>query len=439
MLSDVAESMLGPEVVHNPFSPGFGQPPTHLVGREDILGPLGAGLRAGPHDEAYTSVLVGPRGSGKTALLTEIGERAAEDGWIVLPVDASTSDLHGRIRQAAAYARATHEGAEAAAPGAKASNAVTGFRLGPLGAQWQGTQEAVEEWNTRYVLTALAEHARSAGTSVLLSIDELQGGDREELRRLVSDIQHVTTREQRPLAFVGSALPEVHYTLFRDPKLSFFRRCADFSLRPLNGADAAIGLRRTALAAGGDFEPAALEAAVEACGPLPYKMQLIGHHAWAMSGAPERAVDMLAVGSALEVAESRFSERVVLPAWNGLPERCRKYLAALSALGGIADRPALGSHFGSGIQGLSDAEQRLKLEGHIEEAGEMLRLTAAMPAEAVDRYSTGDALYGAHLSSDGALAPLVRARCNEYMPLARALCQLPRGHNGAHRSGRPRR
>lgn len=316
---------------------------------------------------------------------------------------------------------------------------MTGFRLGPLGAQWQGTQEAVEEWNTRYVLTALAEHARSAGTSVLLSIDELQGGDREELRRLVSDIQHVTTREQRPLAFVGSALPEVHYTLFRDPKLSFFRRCADFSLRPLNGADAAIGLRRTALAAGGDFEPAALEAAVEACGPLPYKMQLIGHHAWAMSGAPERAVDMLAVGSALEVAESRFSERVVLPAWNGLPERCRKYLAALSALGGIADRPALGSHFGSGIQGLSDAEQRLKLEGHIEEAGEMLRLTAAMPAEAVDRYSTGDALYGAHLSSDGALAPLVRARCNEYMPLARALCQLPRGHNGAHRSGRPRR
>jgi len=102
MLSDVAESMLGPEVAHNPFSPGFGQPPTRLVGREDILGPLGAGLRAGPHDEAYTSVLVGPRGSGKTALLTEIGERAAEDGWIVLPVDASTSDLHGRIRQAAA-------------------------------------------------------------------------------------------------------------------------------------------------------------------------------------------------------------------------------------------------------------------------------------------------------------------------------------------------
>lgn len=437
MLLGMDASTLASSIDQNPFSPGFGQPPTHLVGRDEILQAVGAGLLAGPKAEAYTSVLIGPRGSGKTVLLTEIGQRAAADGWIVLPVDASTRGLDDRIRQAVAYARTTHEGAEAAAPGERVSSHMTGLHLGPVGAHWRPPEVAPKEWSTRYVLTALVEYARSADTSVLLTVDEMQGGDREELRRLVADLQHITPREQRPLAFVGSALPEVHYTLFRDPKLSFFRRCADFSLPPIDEADAAVGLRRTALAAGGDFELAALDAAAEACGPLPYKMQLIGHHAWAMSAAPRQAIDVLAVHSAVEVAQSRFLDRVVLPAWNGLPEQCRNYLAALSALGGSADRPTLGNRFGGGTQGLRNAEQRLLMEGHIEEAGDMLRLTAAMPAEAVERYSTGDDLYAAPPAA-GRSTMTLRPRCNEYMPLARAYCLLPRGHKGAHRSGRPR-
>ena len=423
----------------NPFSPGFGQPPTHLVGRDEILRSVGAGLLAGPRAEAYTSVLIGPRGSGKTALLTEIGQRAAEAGWIVLPVDASTGGLDARIREAVAYARITHEGAEEAAPeDGAAKSRMTGVHLGPVGARWRPPENAPGQWSTRYVLTALVEYARSADISVLLTVDEMQGGDREELRRLVADLQHISPREQRPLAFVGCALPEVHYTLFRDPRLSFFRRCADFSLLPIDEADAAIGLRRTAIAGGGDFEPRALGAAAAACGPLPYKMQLIGHHAWAMSAAPGRAIDVPAVHSAVEVAQSRFLDRVVLPAWNGLPEQCRNYLAALSALGGSADRSTLGGRFGGGTQGLGNAEQRLKLEGHIEEVGDTLRLTAAMPREAVDHYSTGDDLYAAPFAA-GLSGPIPRPRCNEYMPLARAHCLLPRGHKGAHRSGRPRR
>ena len=85
---------------NNPFSPTFGHPPSHLVGRDKLLEHLGSGLQTGPQDPRWKSILLGVRGSGKTVIVNEIANQAAASGWIVLSLDASTPGLLTRIAKA---------------------------------------------------------------------------------------------------------------------------------------------------------------------------------------------------------------------------------------------------------------------------------------------------------------------------------------------------
>ena len=69
MLSSYAMSNLlgdGDRSSQNLFTPDFGQPPHSYVGRDGMLREIRAGLGAGPRDPRFTSLLLGPRGSGKT-------------------------------------------------------------------------------------------------------------------------------------------------------------------------------------------------------------------------------------------------------------------------------------------------------------------------------------------------------------------------------------
>ena len=102
------------EVSTNPFSPDFGQPPEALVGREQLLSDLRSGLTTGPRDARFTSLLLGPRGSGKTVVLAEMEDAATASGWIVMSADAGTGGLLDRILQSIAKARSSHDGADAA-------------------------------------------------------------------------------------------------------------------------------------------------------------------------------------------------------------------------------------------------------------------------------------------------------------------------------------
>ena len=77
----------------NLFTPDFGQEPHLLVGRDRLMSSVIAGLDAGPRDRRFTTLLLGPRGSGKTVMLNAVRNAASESGWIVLPLDASTETL----------------------------------------------------------------------------------------------------------------------------------------------------------------------------------------------------------------------------------------------------------------------------------------------------------------------------------------------------------
>ena len=208
----------------NPFSPGFGKTPERLVGRDDLLSDLGEGLATGPRDERFASILMGVRGSGKTALLNEIEQRAATDGWVVISLDASSGgdldegDLLGRLRSELSHIPDRYPALDIEElRGDQQTGRSAGFKLGPLQGQRTETRKSAA-MNLRQKLTYLTDAAQQHQTSVLLTVDELHTGKKDQLRRLANDLQHITSRAELPLAFIGAGLLEMQYTILQDKK-----------------------------------------------------------------------------------------------------------------------------------------------------------------------------------------------------------------------------
>ena len=113
------------------------------------------------------------------------------------------------------------KGAEAADPDHNRPGRLSGITLGPVAVQRAVLAEVRPDWDTRHLLTKLAEHAQRFDIAVLLTIDELHSGDRDELRRLSADIQHITKRAHWPLAVVAGGLSEMKHTSLMDKKMTF--------------------------------------------------------------------------------------------------------------------------------------------------------------------------------------------------------------------------
>ena len=301
----------------------------------------------------------------------------------------------------------------------------------------------------RHLLAKLAEHAGRAGTALLMTLDELHSGDREELRRLSADLQHITKRSGLPLAVIAAGLSELKHTLLMDKKMTFFRRCARLDMPDLTVADALQGLRLPVIDAGGAFDQEALRFAARACGPLPYTMQLIGYNAWKIAGAPDRSIDMLAVEEACALAEEQVLEDLIEPAWYDLAASSRAFLTAVAELGPEVEHQRLAVTLPASPQALADTERRLRASGYIAEtANGALCLTGLMPRDAVRKLSAWALRFDRHIPSSRTDALEVDAiyttqrslleGCREYMPRARAYCVLRKDHAGGHRSGRRR-
>ena len=65
------------------FSPSFGNRPSFLVGRSQLLSQLEQGLQSRPGSRERTVVVLGQRGSGKTVLLWELADRMRKQGFAV--------------------------------------------------------------------------------------------------------------------------------------------------------------------------------------------------------------------------------------------------------------------------------------------------------------------------------------------------------------------
>lgn len=426
----------------NPFSPTFGGRPGVLVGRDHQIEQICYGLASGPSDPRYVTLLLGSRGTGKTALLSEIGDLAEKNGWVLVRIPSPHGGLGRPLDTAIGDAIAKYESLAPDSAESVSTERTVSVNLGALRGQWSKRRTAEPPSTFSASLRGLADMVSEAGTSALLCIDELHAIDRREARVFFSELQYVTNVDRMPLAFIGACLPEVKTTLLADNKITFLQRCTRYDLPPLSGVDALRGLRVTILNGGGRIEPQALEAAANAVNGSPYRLQIIGYNAWAIAGAPNRTIDADAVSLATTEADKQTEDNISLPAWYDLSEHDRLFLQHLAESGGTSSTEQIAKLFKVSPMGLSDQIRRLEVSRYIHIENGTVALAGIVPAGLITRLAgtigtTSTTEADPHGPSEHHKQPSLASRqdkCNKWMPRAKAKCVLKSQHSGRCRS-----
>ena len=108
----------------NQFRPSFGMSPLYLAGRDEWIRSFHLGLFE-PGNPIRASLVWGPRGIGKTVLLNEFEDIAAQYGWIVLRADPRQDMIHHLMHTV--IPRAVTD------PASKSSRKITGITIAGLG------------------------------------------------------------------------------------------------------------------------------------------------------------------------------------------------------------------------------------------------------------------------------------------------------------------
>lgn len=341
----------------NPFTPSFGSEPLVLAGRRDIIEGMRRGYENGTGDPRLNSIVVGARGTGKTALLNIIPGIAQERGWVCVSVTA----LPGMLEDI--YQRAVAQAADLLDDGKDAR--LTGLTIGnTVGATWELPDEPEGNWRTKMyrVLDAL----ESRGTGLLITIDEVTS-DLDEMIQFAAIYQHFV-REGRSVALLMAGLPNNVSGLLSNKSASFLRRAKQYRLGRISDADMAFAIRQTMEGGGRSIERDALDLAVRASSGFPYMMQLVGFHTWeSCTGTGD--IDADAVTRGIEVASFDMRDGVYRSTLRDLSSRDIDFLQAMLQDEGVSRMADIAQRMGVSSSYASQYRLRLIDQGVIGERG----------------------------------------------------------------------
>ena len=323
----------------NPFKPSFGASPPVLAGRAAVLESLAEAFDDGPSHPDFTSLLVGARGTGKTATLNAIGRLATERDWPVI-AESAHGDMCARLAEVAH--RLLNDmlisPSRARITGVSALGVRVQLTDGRDGSAASGARRL------RQVLSELAVHLAAAGRGVLVTLDELQGVEPAEMREFAATVQHVTRREELPAAFVAAGLPSVDDSVMQDSAITFLQRCSRHEIAELPEAATSMALAEPITARGGRIDTEALRMGVAASGGYPFMVQLIGYHAWRAASGDPTSVTTTDMEHGIAEAERRLPNLVLGPMWRSMSDMDRRFALAMvqdegeSAVADIARR-----------------------------------------------------------------------------------------------------
>lgn len=330
--------------VRNPYAPGAGTPPPELAGRDDLREQVRVAierLRLGL--PAKSLLMVGLRGVGKTVLLDRMRDDAEATGVHTLRVEAPEGRslpalLAPQLRQA--LLRLSRQQA-AKALAQRALRALAGFARS-LKVKYEDIEVGLDfdpepgladngdlEHDLQALLEAVGEAAKSAGTALVMFVDELQYVKEDELAALITAL-HRCGQRRLPVSLVGAGLPQLPGRMGRAK--SYAERLFDFpQVGPLNAASARLAITKPAREQGVEFAEPAVAAIVDKTQGYPYFLQEWGKHAWDHAAStPIRPLDVEAASSTAIAAldESFFRVR-----FDRLTPAEKRYLRAMAELG----------------------------------------------------------------------------------------------------------
>lgn len=256
-------------------------------------------MLTGPTHPDYTVLFTGVRGSGKTVMLNAAEDLARRRGWLTLSENASPVGLLRRLAVAASARLA-----DLHAPGT--STRMSGVTAAGFGVTLEHDAEAEGVLDLRSLLSGLGALLAERGTGMIITIDELQSGNIDELREFGAVLQHVTRREQHPIAFAGASLPTIDDTLLSDDDIAtFLQRCSRYDIDRIEAGDAAAAIVEPIVQRGGSIDDLDLERAVAATSGYAFMIQLVGFHTRKAASDPTAGITSSEAPSGIAEAERR--------------------------------------------------------------------------------------------------------------------------------------
>lgn len=330
--------------VKNPYAPGAGTQPPELAGRDELLRAVGVALKRVRIGQPTKSVLmVGLRGVGKTVLLDRMRDAAAGDGFQTMRIEAPESRslpamLAPQLRLALL---ALSKSAKARALAHRALRGLAGFAKA-LKMKYQDIEVGLDfdpepgladngdlEHDLQALLEASGEAASSAGTAVVMFVDELQYVAEDQLASLITAL-HRAAQRRLPVTLIGAGLPQLRGRTGRAK--SYAERLFDFpEIGALSAPEARLAIEKPASDAGVQFEPSALDLIVQQTHGYPYFLQEWGKHAW--DAAQASPISRQDVESASMTAVAALDESFFRVRFDRLTPSEKKYLRAMAELG----------------------------------------------------------------------------------------------------------
>ena len=353
----------------NPFSPSFGISPPVLAGRRDILSSFDRVFDS-IRSPSYATLLWGMRGTGKTVLLNAVEDRARARGWVV--VSSAAASRRGLVDQIASKASSLLA-AQRDEHGPAPRRVVTGVSIMGTGIRTERvtSPDAPDRSapDLEAVLASLGDLLAERGTGLLITIDEMHVSEIDQIRQFGNVFQLVSRRAERPIAFVGAALPEFEGRLLSGDASTFLQRCVRHGIGNLRPSEAATALRRPIEDAGGRIEADALGIAVEASMGQPYLVQMIGSYVWDDAEDLARGVTAGEVRLAAADASEQFGRHVHAPVWHRLSDLDKRFLAAMLPDAATSTASDIGRRWGHSPRSLSTYRNRLLRSGLINSVG----------------------------------------------------------------------
>ncbi|MBQ9043683.1 MAG: AAA family ATPase [Eggerthellaceae bacterium] len=339
----------------NPFTPTFGVVPPVMAGRDELLMRMRSAFENGLGDPNLSTIIIGARGTGKTALLSCIADEAQQAGWLAVNVVASEGMLEDILQRAM-------ESASEIAP-SDSGRHITGIDLAQIiGIQWETDKPYEANWRTR--MNALFAELASHDVGLLVTVDEVKASI-DEMLQLVSTYQ-LFVREGKKVALVMAGLPKHVSSLVSNQDVSFLRRSRQHYLSRIGIADVKSAFARTVESAGKTICAEALQLAADSIGGFPYMMQLVGYFTW-LEAFESLSINLEHVKRGVQLAREDLDSGVLNATYRELSEGDRTFLRAMLADAETSRLANVARRMGKPNGYASTYKSRLADQGIIEE------------------------------------------------------------------------
>ena len=251
----------------NPYNPSFGRKPERFLGRDIVVHEILSALE-NRNSPWRTTLLVGVRGSGKTALLNQLSESVNSNDCIVVSVIPGNDILNEVLSQL--YSKI---------PKSIIKSIPKPSKLTIAGAVELDISSDKPYFlnNFRYQITIMLNELKKKKLKVLFLIDESQKHS-EGMRTLVATYQHLIS-EEFDVFLVMAGLPNVISDILNDDVLTFLRRANQVILDNVDLSLVKHDYEETFLDKY-NVPNETLSKAARITQGYPYLIQLVGFYLW---------------------------------------------------------------------------------------------------------------------------------------------------------------